>query len=111
MIPLLDDLLALGQDHLDVARVAHVRVDAAVRAVRAAPLLRRLVHLDVLDDQVGRVEALGVRVGFGVLEQVDQVAAGLLGPARFADAEFFACVCVLVVLCCRWVVASPQHSG
>ena len=49
---LLNNLLTLGQDHLDVARVRHVGVDATVGAVGAAPLLGGLVDLDVLDDQV-----------------------------------------------------------
>ena len=40
-------------------------------AVCAPPLLRGLVYLDVLDDQVSRVEAFGVGVGFGVLEQAE----------------------------------------
>ncbi len=31
-------------------------------------LLRRLVHLDVLDDQIPSIQTLGVRVGFSVLE-------------------------------------------
>ena len=52
-----------------MARVAHVRVDAAVGAVRASPLLGRLVDLNVFDDQVARVQALGVGVGFGVFEE------------------------------------------
>lgn len=34
--------------------------------VRASPLLGRLVHLNVLDDQITRVQPLGVGVGFGV---------------------------------------------
>ena len=57
LLALLHDLRALGQDHLDVARVAHVRVDAAVGSVGSSSLLRRLVDLDVLDDQVAGVEA------------------------------------------------------
>lgn len=55
-----------------MAGVAHVRVDAAVGAVCSSTLLHRLVDLDVLDDQLLRVEALGVRVGLGVLEQAQQ---------------------------------------
>lgn len=54
-----------------------------VSAIRPTPLLRRLVHLDVLDDQVSRVQALGVGVGFGVLEQAEEELGGFDGPARF----------------------------
>lgn len=53
-----DDLLLLGQDHLDVARRAHVWVDATVGAVRAPPHLRGLVDLDVFDDQRIYVQTL-----------------------------------------------------
>jgi hypothetical protein len=74
----LGDLLgALGQDQLNVAGVAHVGVDAAVGAVGATALLGGLVDLDVFDDQVGRVESLGVGVGFGVLQQIEQELGGL----------------------------------
>lgn len=54
-------------------------------------LLGRLVHLDVLDDQVSGVEALGVGVGFCVLEEAEEEFGGLFGPAGFGDAELFAC--------------------
>lgn len=81
----------LSQDQLDVARVGHVRVDAAVGAVGAAALLGGLVHLDVLDDQLRRVEPLGVGVGFGVFEQADQEFGGFDGPASLGDAKLFAC--------------------
>ena len=59
--------------------------------IRPSSLLGRLVDLDVLDDEVGGVEALCVGVRFGVFEQVEEVGGGLLGPAGFADAELFAC--------------------
>ena len=88
---LLHDLLALRQDELNVARQAHVRVDAAVGAVRAAALLGRLVHLDVLDEEVGGVEAFGVGIGFGVAEEVEDVLGGLFGPAGTVGAEGLAC--------------------
>lgn len=52
------DLLLLGEDHLDVARRAHVRVDAAVGTVRTPAHLGSLVHLDVLDDQGVHVQTL-----------------------------------------------------
>lgn len=41
----------------------------AMSTVRATTLLGRLVDLDVLDNQIARVEALGVGVGLGVLEE------------------------------------------
>ena len=66
------------------------RTHPAVGAVRTAALLRRLVDLDVLDDQVARVEALGVGVGFGVLEQREEVLGRLDGPAGAGDAELLA---------------------
>lgn len=51
----------LGQGELDVAGAGHVGVDATVGAVRAAALLHGLVHLDVADEQVVRVQALGLQ--------------------------------------------------
>ena len=61
-----------------------------MRPVRPTSLLRRLVDLDMLDDEIAGIETLGVGVGFGVLEQRDQVGGGFLWPARLGDAEFFA---------------------
>lgn len=55
-----------------MARVGHVWVDTTVGTVCSAALLGCLVDLDVLDDQVGCVESLGVGVGFGVLEQTEK---------------------------------------
>jgi len=60
--------------------------------VGAAALLGRLVDLDVLDDQVAGVQALGVGVCLGVLEEREEECGGFLGPAGAGDAELFACV-------------------
>jgi len=70
LIGLLDDLLGLGEDELDVARVRHVGVDTTVSTVRASALLGGLVDLDVLDNEGTGVEALGVGVGLGPAEVV-----------------------------------------
>lgn len=69
LLALLHNLLTLGQDHLDVARVAHVRVDSTVGSVSSTTLFRCLVNLDVLDDQVPGIEAFDVGIGFSVLEE------------------------------------------
>lgn len=53
-----DNLLLLGQDHLDVAGGAHVGVDASVGTVRAPPHLGGLVHLDVLNNQRVHIQTL-----------------------------------------------------
>lgn len=55
--------------------------------VCASPLLGGLVDLDVLDDEVAGVEALGVGVGLGVLEEAEKELGGLDGPAGLGDAE------------------------
>ena len=91
ILALLHSLLALRQDHLDVAWIAHVRIDTTVRSVRASSLLRCLVDLNVLDDEVGGVETLAVSVGFGVLEEAEEEFGGLDGVAGFRDAELLAC--------------------
>ncbi len=73
-----------------MARVGHVRVDTTVGTVGSAALLGGLVHLDVLDDQVGGVETLGVGVGLGVLEQTEEELGRLDGVTSFGDTELFA---------------------
>jgi hypothetical protein len=106
---LLDNLGALSEDHLNVAGVGHVRVDlydcqavvrrgggtssstyATVSTVCAATLLRGLVDLDVLDNQVAGVETLGVGVGLGVLEEREKELSALGGPAGLGDTESLA---------------------
>lgn len=59
--------------------------------VRAPPLLRGLVDLDVLHNQVLRVETLGIRVGLGVPEQRGEELGRLDGPAGLAHTELLAC--------------------
>jgi len=61
-----------------------------VRTVCAPSLLRRLVDLDVLDNQVACVETLGVSVGLSVLEQTDKEFGRLDGPASLRDTESLA---------------------
>jgi len=62
-----------------------------VSTVSAPSLLGGLVDLDVLDDQVGGVETLGVGVGLGVLKETDEDLSGLDGPAGLGDTESLAC--------------------
>ena len=62
---------------------------ATVSAVSAAALLRCLVHLDMLDDQVSRVKALGVGVCLRVLQETKKKFGGFDGPASAGDAELF----------------------
>lgn len=63
----------------------------AVRPVGASATLGSLVDLDALDDQVAGVETLGVGVGFGVLEQVEDVLDGLDGPAGLGHTVNLGC--------------------
>jgi len=87
-----------------VARVGHVGVDPAVGTVSASPLLGGLVDLDVLDDEVAGVEALGVGVGLGVLEQTEKELGGLDWPAGLGDTE-------LLALCASSSASSvPPHG-
>lgn len=58
--------------------------------VSAAAALGSLVDLDVLDDQVAGVETLGVGVGLGVLQEVNEELGGLDGPAGLADTKLLA---------------------
>lgn len=53
-------------------------------------LLGGLVDLDVLDNQVTSVETLGVGVGLGVPEEVEEEVGGLDGPASLVGTELLA---------------------
>lgn len=59
--------------------------------VSTSSLLWCLVDLDVLDDEVGGVEALGVGIGFGVLEETEKELGGLDRPAGAGDTHLFSC--------------------
>lgn len=61
-----------------------------MRTVCASALLRRLVDLDVLDNQVASVEALGVRVRLGVPDEGKEELGGLDGPAGTSDTGLLA---------------------
>lgn len=51
-----------------------------VSTVCASSLLRGLVDLDVPDDKVAGVEAFGIGVGLGVLQETEQEFGRLNGP-------------------------------
>lgn len=59
--------------------------------VGASAALVSLVDLDALDDQVAGVETLAVSVGLSVLQEVDEEASRLLGPAGLADTPVLTC--------------------
>lgn len=107
------NLLRLSKDQLDVAWVRHVWVDlktasqshcsdpaagsrwrgatyATVCTVCAAALLWCLVDLDVLNDKVTGIEALGIGVGLSVLEETEKELGRLDGPASAGDTESLA---------------------
>ena len=69
--------------------------------VCAAALLGGLVDLDVLDDQVGGVEALGVGVGLGVLEEREEELSALHWPAGLGDTESLAFRFQISIRICR----------
>ena len=58
----------------------------------------------MLDDEVAGVEALGVGVGLGVLQETDEELGGLDGPAGLGDTECLACCSGLLVFV-LWKVA------
>jgi hypothetical protein len=58
-----------------------------VGTVCAAALLGGLVDLNVLDDQVAGVKALGVGIGLSILEKTEKELGGLDGPPGLGDAE------------------------
>lgn len=72
-------------------------------AISTTTLLGGLVDLNVFDDEVTRIEALSVGIGFGVLEKVEEVFGGFLGPAGFGHAELFAYVFSKLNCVITWV--------
>lgn len=54
-------------------------------------LLGGLVDLDVLDNQVAGVEALGISVGLGVLEEAEEELGRLDGPSGLGNTKLLAC--------------------
>ena len=59
--------------------------------ISSTTLLRSLVDLDMLHDQVAGIEAFGVCVCFCVFEEAEEEFGGFFGPAGFGDAELFSC--------------------
>lgn len=76
-----DGLVDLREDNLHVAGVGHEGVDTTVSAVQATADLGGSVDLDVANVQEIGVQVLERSVGLGVLEEIQQELAGLLGPA------------------------------
>jgi hypothetical protein len=64
---------------------------SAVSTVSASPLLGSLVDLNVLDEEVAGIEAFGIGIGLGVLEQIEKELGGLDRPAGLGDTELLAC--------------------
>ena len=77
---LLDRGRLLLKDHLDVGGLGHVGADATVGPVGAAASAGGAVALDVRDDEVLPVHRLGLGVGLGVLDEVEDDLGGLNGP-------------------------------
>ena len=69
-----------------------VKTYPTVGTVGAPALLRGLVDLDVLDNQIARVEALGVRVRLGVSKEREEVLRRLDGPPSTGDTELLSCL-------------------
>ena len=91
-----------------MAWVGHVWVDTTVSTVCSAALLGSLVDLDVLDNQVGGVETLGVGVGFGVLEETEQEFGGLDWVTGLVGVKGLACRDQKVSQCYLPMIASPK---
>lgn len=85
LLSLGDLLLLLSDDELDVRWRGLVGVDSTVGSVGSSSLLRSLVHLDVGDLQLGHVQALGLSVRGGVLQQVLDVVDGLSWPSGLLE--------------------------
>lgn len=62
-----------------------------VSTICSSALLRGLVDLDVLDDQVASIETLGICVRLCVLEETEQELGGLDWPSSSGYTECLAC--------------------
>ena len=58
--------------------------------VRPPSLLRGLIDLNVLYDQVAGIQSFGIGIGLGILEEREEELGRLDGPASFRDAELLA---------------------
>ena len=74
-------LLLLDKDNLDVAGRGHIGVDPTVGSVGSPPHLGSPIDLDVVDDKVIGIKTLVLRVGLGILQQVQEKFSGFLRPA------------------------------
>uniref|UniRef100_A0A5F9CBV9 Secreted protein n=1 Tax=Oryctolagus cuniculus TaxID=9986 RepID=A0A5F9CBV9_RABIT len=75
-----NNLFLLSEDHLDVARGAHVRVDPAVGSVGPAAHLGGLVHLDVLNDHRIYIQTLQLSITLCIFKHVQQKLGTFFGP-------------------------------
>lgn len=66
--------------------------------VSSSALLGGLVDLDVLDDKGAGVKTLGVGVGLGVLQELQEELGGLDGPSGTRDTPLLACTSYSVSL-------------
>lgn len=78
--------------------------------VGTSAALGSLVDLDVLDNKVAGVEALGVGVGLGVLEEVDEELSRLDGPAATSDTPLLSWNPVSIILEKYHSLSGPRYS-
>lgn len=69
-----------------------------VGTVSSSALLGGLVDLDVLDDEGAGVKTLGIGVGLGVLQELQEELGGLDGPSGAGDTPLLACTSCSVSL-------------
>jgi len=86
-IGLLDLIAVLRQDQLDVGRRGHEGIDSAVGTVGSATELGGTVHLDVRNVQRVDIETLNLGIALGVLEEIKEESARLLGPSALTTTD------------------------
>ena len=77
--------------------------------VSTTSLLRRLVDLDMLDDEIASIETFGVGVGLGVAKKCKEEFGGFDRPARARDAELLSYL--MKRRCVSQIIfhVAPQH--
>merc|ERR1712223_1029264 len=82
-----DSFFTFGQDHFDVAWVAHERIDSTVGSVGSSSVLWGFVDGDVFDEKRINIERFKLGVGFSVSEKFQKVFATLFWPSTLAGSH------------------------
>ena len=84
-----DTLGLLGDEELDMAIGGEVGGDSTMGSVGSSSALDCSLHSDVGDHALLHVQALGLRVRLKILQELENVSCGLVGPSSLGLSEDF----------------------